>query len=484
MHRTLTLTLLGLAGLVLLLPTAPAPGQEQAGSLPVNLRVYLPANAQLLIEGAKTQQTGEVRRFQSPPLAVGRTYVYTLRATWTEGGQEKVTERKVEVRPGQETVVDLRGGQDTVSPAKATAEVGAQPRKRPKLDVPYVPTPQIVVEKMLELAGVTKNDVVYDLGCGDGRIVVTAAKKYGAKGVGIDLDPQRVKEAVDNVKRANVESLVEIREGNALQVDVSAASVVTLYLLPEVNLRLRPTLLKQLKPGSRIVSHDFDMGDWKPLKEVNVNDPEDGLDHTVFLWIVGQDAPKEADKPQKQSTAPRQGNARDLLPTLLALAGAAEQDLDVPFVPTPQEVVEKMLELAEVKKGDVVYDLGCGDGRIVITAAKKYGVKGVGIDLDPERVKESLENVKKQGVEKLVEIRAGDALKANVSSATVVTLYLLPEVNLKLRPTLQEQLKPGARVVSHDFDMGDWKPLKRIEMRGKNGRTHTLYLWKIEGNQK
>src|SRR5262249_49748013 len=135
-------------------------------------------------------------------------------------------------------------------------------------------------------------------------------------------------------------------------------------------------------------------------------------------------------------------------------------------------------------KNDVVYDLGCGDGRIVVTAAKKYGAKGVGIDLDPERVKDSLANIKEAGVGNLVEIRQGDALKVDVSPATVVTLYMLPEVNLKLRPTLLKQLKPGSRVVSHDFDMGDWKPLKKIEVQTKNGRQHTVYLWKIEGNQK
>jgi uncharacterized protein (TIGR03000 family) len=479
MHRT-HLALGGLVGLILLLPGHLALSQEQAGSLPVSLRVYVPSNAQLFVEGARTQQGGEVRRFQSPPLAVGQNYVYTLRITWMEGGQERSAEKKVNVRPGQETVVDLRAPQGTVTQVKA-AEAQEQPRKRPKLDVPYVPTPQVVVDKMLELASVTKNDVVYDLGCGDGRIVVTAAKKYGAKAVGVDLDPERVREALANVKKADVGNLVQIREGNALKTDVSAASVVTLYLLPEVNLKLRPTLQKQLKPGSRIVSHDFDMGDWQPLKQVMLND-EDGQEHTVYLWIVGQEAPK-GEAPAKPGSQSRLAAAP--APTLLALRdGADEPQLDVPYVPTPQDVVEKMLELAEVKKGDVVYDLGCGDGRIVVTAAKKYGVRGLGVDLDPERVKDSLANVKKEGVEKLVEIRQGDVFKVDVSPASVVTLYLLPEVNLKLRPTLLKQLKPGSRIVSHDFDMGDWTPLKKIEVQGKNGRQHTLYLWKIEGNQK
>src|SRR5262249_3336530 len=153
---------------------------------------------------------------------------------------------------------------------------------------------------------------------------------------------------------------------------------------------------------------------------------------------IGQDqkdqAPaKDAGKPEggSQSAAPRPGNAGATSSTLLALGNDPDDvQLDVPYVPTPQDVVEKMLELAEVSKNDVVYDRGCGDGRIVVTAAKKYGAKGVGIDLDPERVKDSLANIKEAGVGNLVEIRQGDALKVDVSPATVVTLYMLPEVNL------------------------------------------------------
>src|SRR5262245_26909496 len=157
----------------------------------------------------------------------------------------------------------------------------------------------------------------------------------------------------------------------------------------------------------------------------------------------------------------------------------AQEGKIVPFVPTPQEVVDKMLELAEVKKGDVVYDLGCGDGRIVVTAAKKFGARGVGVDFDPVRVKESKENAKKEEVEDKVEIRQGDALKVDdIGAASVVTLYLLPESNLKLRPILQQKLKPGTRIVAHDFDMGDWKPLKTVELKDQDGDEHTLYLWK------
>jgi len=145
----------------------------------------------------------------------------------------------------------------------------------------------------------------------------------------------------------------------------------------------------------------------------------------------------------------------------------------VPFVPTPQEVVDKMVELAGVKKGDVVYDLGSGDGRIVITAAK-MGAKAVGFEIDGDLVKQSRDNIRKAGVQEQAEIRQQDILTVDLAAASVVTMYLLPDVNLQLKPKILSQLKAGSRVVSHAFDMGDWKPdrIERIEGR-------TLYLWTI-----
>jgi tRNA G37 N-methylase Trm5 len=143
----------------------------------------------------------------------------------------------------------------------------------------------------------------------------------------------------------------------------------------------------------------------------------------------------------------------------------------VPFVPTPQEVVDKMIELGGVKKGDTVYDLGSGDGRIVITAAKK-GARAVGFEIDGDLVKESRENIKKAGVENLAEIRQQDILTVDLAPANVVTMYLLPDVNLKLRPNVLSQMKPGSRIVSHAFDMGDWKPDKTERVNGR-----TIYLW-------
>jgi SAM-dependent methyltransferase len=150
-----------------------------------------------------------------------------------------------------------------------------------------------------------------------------------------------------------------------------------------------------------------------------------------------------------------------------------------PFDPTPQEVVERMLTLAAIQKGDLVYDLGAGDGRVVITAAKKYGVKAVGYELDPGLVKLARENVRKQGVEKLVEIREQDFMSVDLSPATVVTLYLSQDGNLALRSKLLRELRPEARVVSYTFDMGDWQPRIVESYRDAGGDRHILYLWQM-----
>jgi SAM-dependent methyltransferase len=172
----------------------------------------------------------------------------------------------------------------------AHALLGQVVADTPRLDVPYVPTPQPVVDRMLELGKVGKDDVLYDLGCGDGRIVITAAKVHGAHGTGIDLNPVRIAEAQANAKKARVEHLVNFKVGNLFEADVSPATVVTLYLLPTVNLELRPRLWKQLKVGTRVVSHAFDMGpDWPPEQTVDV----DG--RKIYAWTITQ-AQKRATK--------------------------------------------------------------------------------------------------------------------------------------------------------------------------------------------
>jgi len=176
-------------------------------------------------------------------------------------------------------------------------------------------------------------------------------------------------------------------------------------------------------------------------------------------------------------------------PLLIALAGSiavpaltlhaqtttdAPVRRDVPFVPTPDKVVAGMLKLANVGAKDVIYDLGSGDGRIVISAVKETGARGVGVDIDPQRISEARENAKQAGVSDRVKFIQGDLFKADIGDATVVSLYLLPDVNMKLRPKLLHDLKPGTRIVSHAFDMGDWKP-KATEKVGNS----TIYLWVV-----
>ena len=154
--------------------------------------------------------------------------------------------------------------------------------------------------------------------------------------------------------------------------------------------------------------------------------------------------------------------------------------LDVPFVPTPQSVVDRMLEMASVKKSDLLYDLGCGDGRLVVTAAKRYGARGIGVDIDPQRVTEARVNAERAGVSDRTTFTVGDLFETDLSDATVVTLYLLNSINRKLRPQLWRQLKVGTRVVSHAFDMGDeWPPEKTEVVSGS-----TIYYWTITEKQK
>jgi uncharacterized protein (TIGR03000 family) len=486
---------------------APDLQAQEGRASPVLIYLTVPADATVAVEGTPIRQTGPVRKLITPPIPYGERGAYTVTAIFTRDGKAVSVEREIIVEGGKVTRADLteetprpaatqRADPDPVEfkaapktpdpgPTARTGDLDQAPKKdeakkdppkEVRLDVPYVATPQKVVEEMLKLGGVKEGDVVYDLGCGDGRIVVTAVKSFKAKrGLGLDIDPQRIAEAMKNAKDAKVEGQVEFREADILKLtDVSEASVVTLYLLPEINEKLKPMLRRTLKPGSRVVSHDFDMGDdWKPEKEVTVRD-SDGRDHTIYLWTIPErkKAEPKKDRPEPAAAAPKKDEAKRDEPTI-----------KVPYVPTPQSVVEEMLKLGGVKESDVVYDLGCGDGRIVVTAVKSFKAKrGVGVDIDPERIKESKQAAKAARVEDKVEFREGDVLKiTDVSDATVVCLYLFPEVNERLKPMLQRTLKPGSRVVSHDFLMGDdWKPEKEVTVRDADGQEHTLYLWTIK----
>jgi SAM-dependent methyltransferase len=180
-----------------------------------------------------------------------------------------------------------------------------------------------------------------------------------------------------------------------------------------------------------------------------------------------------------------------ILPILIiaVIQTPVQSQESIPYVPTTMPVVGKMLELASVSKDDLVYDMGCGDGRILIMAAKKYGARGVGIDLDPVRIAEAKKIAEEEGVSHLVEFRAEDGTKTDISKATVVTLYMFKWFNNAIRPKLQK-LRPGSRVVAHDFDIDDWKPTDIVyldsEKNGHEGieRPHTLYLWLVGAEQK
>jgi uncharacterized protein (TIGR03000 family) len=265
---------IGYAGILLAVAATALWAQDRTTRRePATLTVRLPPRAQLRIDGSPTRPTGALRRFVTPPLEVGKEFSYTLTAVWEPNNYTTITRtRKVIIHPGKETGVDLRE---------------ADPKQPDDIVVRYVPTPPEVVEAMLKLANTGKDDVVYDLGCGDGRIVVTAVSKFAAKrGVGVDLDPERLKECADKARRAGVTDRVEFRKGDVLKIDdLSEATVVAIYMGEEVNLRLRPILQRTLKPGARIVSHQFTMGDWKPIKEETIIG-RDRLPYKIFLWKI------------------------------------------------------------------------------------------------------------------------------------------------------------------------------------------------------
>jgi uncharacterized protein (TIGR03000 family) len=230
----------------------------------VTVEIYLPPGSRLFIEGQERNFEGSMQRFVSPPLPPGK-YVYTIKAIIPGPDGPRTVTRRIDVRPGDFESIDLR-----------------PPSKRPTTDVEYEPTPEKVVDALLRLAKVTPNDVLWDLGCGDGRIPVMAAKEYGCKACGFDIDPERVKDSLTNVRKHGVERLVMIQQRDIFTLDLSKGpTIVTLYLLPRLNAKLLPQLRK-LPPGARVVSVAHRMADIKPDEQIVV-DTELG-EFDVYLW--------------------------------------------------------------------------------------------------------------------------------------------------------------------------------------------------------
>lgn len=268
----LALALCFLSGGIAGLGTAQEKKAEQK-KVKSKIKITVPQDdAELQIEGKATKPTGAVREFETPEIDSGKAYEYSFSVTWRPNNYTTLTRTKnIEFKGGDDIVVDLTK-EDKKSPDKAV--------------IRWVPTPDDVVDEMIKLAGVKEGDVVYEPGPGDGRVLIAAVKKGAKKAVGIELDPKKVAEAKENVKKAKLEDKITIIEGDALKDrDYSEATVVMLYMGNEFNNLLRPVLDKQLKPGTRIVSHRFVFGDWMPDKSITVMGA-DGDEYKLHLWTV------------------------------------------------------------------------------------------------------------------------------------------------------------------------------------------------------
>lgn len=275
-----------MAGLVAL-AGGPGAAQEPKAAQPTpaavksRIKVTVPQDdTELQIEGKATKTTGKSREFETPAIEGGKLYEYKFTAKWAPNNYTTITRNKtVRFKGGDDVNVDM-----------------TRDDPNDKAVIRYVPTPQDVVDQMVKLASVTKNDVVFEPGCGDARVVITAVKAGAKRGVGVDLDPERIAEAKANVKKAGLEGKVEIRQGDALDIkDLSDASVVFLYMADEFNALIRPILWRDLKVGSRVVSHRFTMGDWKPEKTITVKG-EDGDEYVLHLWVVTKEVKEKANQ--------------------------------------------------------------------------------------------------------------------------------------------------------------------------------------------
>jgi uncharacterized protein (TIGR03000 family) len=267
------------AGAFLQAPAAPA----RAAEVRTRFTVTVPQDdAEVRMQAAVVAGSGRVRELETPPLERGRLYTYKLTAEWRPNTYTVITRNKtVEFRGGDAVTVDL-----TVD----------DPNDRARIR--YVPTPDYVVNAMIELADIGPSDVIYEPGCGDARITIAAVKAGARKGVGIDIDAERVADSQNKVKAAGLDGRIEVRLGDALDIkDLSEATVVFLYMGDEFNKLIRPILWRQLKVGTRVVSHRFTMGDWKPDRTVSAQeDPEGSSSPQVHLWTITEEIKQRAAK--------------------------------------------------------------------------------------------------------------------------------------------------------------------------------------------
>jgi len=256
---------------------ASAQEKKKAG-VKTKIKVSVPKeDAKLLIENQKTDTPGKEREFVTPELEAGKTYEYSFVVKWDPNNYTKMTRPKtVKFTAGEDLVVDM------------TKDEG-----KDEAVIRFVPTPDDIVDEMIKLGKVTKTDIAFEPGCGDARILIAAVKAGAKKAVGIDLDPERITEAKAGVKAAKLEEKFDLRQGDALKVkDYSDASVLFLYMGEEFNLLLRPYILKEMKVGSRIVSHRFKIGDWKPDETKKITGT-DGEEYLIHLWTVTEEAKKK-----------------------------------------------------------------------------------------------------------------------------------------------------------------------------------------------
>jgi uncharacterized protein (TIGR03000 family) len=278
MRRILPTTVMVLTCCFVMVAVSRVPS-EAAGDKKITLKLVLPyEDATVTVNGKATAGEG-IKREVEHTVQAGKKDLSVV-VVWEPNNYTTITrKKKVAIGDGDTLAVDLSK---------------ADPKSPDDIVVRYVPTPDDVVDEMCRVAKVGKNDVVYDLGCGDARMVITAVKKFGAKkGIGIELDPKMVAESKANVKKAGLENKIDIREGDVLKVkDLADANVVLLYMGDDINLRLRPILKSTLKPGSRVVSHRFTMGDWKPDLQSTV-DSTTGDKCEVLMWYIKKDKKQE-----------------------------------------------------------------------------------------------------------------------------------------------------------------------------------------------